>query len=212
MMRLIVVGAGGHAKVLIEAVRAASLGEIVGLVAPGPTALKILGVPILGSDDDLKRLFSEGIGGAIVALGGNALRLKVGSRLREIGYELPAVIHPAASISPTARIGAGAVVLARAAIGTEAFVDDLAIVNTSASIDHDNIIGLAAHVAPGCALAGNVVVGERALVGVGSSVRPGIRIGIGATVGAGSAVVSDVPDQAVVGGAPAKRLKLNKPS
>jgi acetyltransferase-like isoleucine patch superfamily enzyme len=97
--------------------------------------------------------------------------------------------------------------MARAVVGTETVVDSLAIINTAAGIDHDNRIGIAAHVGPGCALGGDVRVGLRALVGVGSAVRPGTRIGTDAVVGAGSSVVADVPDGAVVGGAPARPLR-----
>jgi UDP-perosamine 4-acetyltransferase len=80
-------------------------------------------------------------------------------------------------------------------------------VNTGAIIDHDNDIGEAAHIAPGCALAGSVSIGTRTLLGVGSAVRPGVRIGRDAVIGAGSAVVADVPDGAVLGGTPARPLR-----
>ena len=206
-MKLIVVGAGAHAKVVIEAIRAAALGEIVGMIDPSPALPSILGVPIIGDDDDLERLRVEGIAGAVVGLGGNALRLKIGNQLRDLGFALPTVMHPSALVSPSARIEEGAVLMARAVVGTESLVCALAIVNTAASVDHDNIIGVAAHVAPGCALAGHVEVGERALVGVGSAVGPGIRIGAGAVVGVGSAVVTHVAAGTTVGGAPARPLR-----
>jgi UDP-perosamine 4-acetyltransferase len=203
-MKLVVIGAGGHAKVIIEAINAAGTGELVGLVAPKEGASSLLGVSVIGNDEDLARLRREGIEGVVVGLGANALRLKVGDYLASLGYELPPVIHPTAVVSPSATIAAGAVIMARAVVGT--VIDRRAVVNTSASVDHDNRIGIAAHVAPGCALAGNVLVGERALIGVGTSVRPGVRIGAGSVIGAGSAVVSDIPDDVVVAGAPAKPL------
>ncbi len=205
--RCLILGAGGHAKVVIEAVRAAGLAEIVGVVDPAPSAIRVLGVPIIGRDEDLPRLRAEGITEAVVALGSNALRLRIGTTLRSFGYGLPAVVHPSAFLAPSAHIADGAVVMARAVVGTETSVGLLAIVNTGTVIDHDGVIDEAAHVAPGCALAGNVVVGPRALVGVGSAVRPGIRIGADAAVGAGSAVVADVAPGSTVGGAPARPLK-----
>lgn len=203
---VVLLGAGGHAKVIIEAIRAAGFGEIVGLVDPSPPGPVVLGLPVLGGDDVLPRLREEGMEAVVLALGGNALRQKMGERMRQLGFRLPVVVHPSALVSPSASLGDGAVIMARAVVGTEASVGDFAIINTSASIDHDNVIGDAAHVAPGCALAGNVRVGARALVGVGSAVRPGVQIGEDAVVGAGSSVVSDIAARAVVGGAPARSL------
>jgi UDP-perosamine 4-acetyltransferase len=205
--RVVVIGAGGHAKVVIEAIRASGGVEIAGLVDPSSTIRYLLGVPVLGGDEILPELRAQGLDAAVVALGGNALRERVGSRIENLGFTLINVVHPSALVSPSVRLGNGVVVMAHAVVGTETTIGDLAIVNTGAILDHDNRLGSGAHVAPGCALAGNVWVGARTLVGVGSAVRPGIRIGADAVVGAGSSVVTNVSDGATVAGAPAKPLR-----
>ena len=204
--RVLVIGAGGHAKVVVELLRAAGH-EIAGLIDPAPAAPLILGVPVLGDDTTLPALRASGLATAVVALGSNRARQLAGERLLALGFALPAVCHPAAILSPSALVEPGAVVMAGACVGAEALVGRFAIVNTRAVVEHDNRIGPAAHVAPGCTLAGNVTVGDRTLVGAGSAVRPGIRIGADAVIGVGSGVVTDIPDGAVVGGVPARPLR-----
>jgi UDP-perosamine 4-acetyltransferase len=205
--QIVVVGAGGHAKVVLEAVQATQRFTVVGATDPAPEAATLLGVPIVGSDDVLPRLLASGIGCAVLALGENELRERLGARLQAMGFMLPAIVHPQAFIAPSARVADGAVVMARAVVGTDTTVGPFAIINTGAILDHDNVIGVAAHVAPGCSLAGWVKVGPRSLIGVGSAVRPKISIGADVIVGAGSAGVTDLAAGACVGGVPARPLR-----
>lgn len=205
--KILVVGAGDHAKVVLELLWAMDSFEVVGLLDPFPKASRVLGVPVLGGDDLLPGLLQQNVSAAMVAIGSNFMRQQMGQTLLAMGFTLPAVVHPSAHISPSATIGQGAIVMARAVVGTLSIVSELAIINTGAIVEHDNYIGYAAHIAPGAALAGRIRVGDRALVGVGSAVHPGISIGSDSVVGVGSAVVEDVPSGKTVAGSPARELR-----
>lgn len=204
MTRLVIIGAGGHARVLIEVFRAMGGFEIVGVVArDAPDGLP--GVPWLGDETRLEGLRRGGVEAAFVAVGDNAARARLGTMLA--GFALPAAVHPTAFVSPTAMVGDGAVVMARAVLGTQARLGRLAILNTGAIAEHDVVLGEASHAAPGAVLCGAAMLGARALLGAGAAVRPGVRIGTDAVVAVGAAVVKDVPDGARVGGVPAMRLE-----
>lgn len=200
---IVVIGAGGHAKVVIELLRATGW-AVVACTDADTSARTVLGVPVVGDDTALPRLRAEGIGAAFVAIGANAVRERVGAKLAAMGFDRPAAISPLAALSPTARIGAGVAIMAGAAINADAAIGDFAIVNTRAGIDHDGEIGQAAHIGPGCALAGCVRVGARSFLGAGCTVIPQIGIGSDVIVGAGSVVVRDLADGVKAYGTPAR--------
>lgn len=203
---IVMMGAGGHAKVCIELLRA--MGEHVAFCVGGDdSAPACLGVPVLRGDAHLARLRQEGYTRAFIAIGSNGLRVKLGHNAAEMGYTLVNAVSPHAVVSPSARLGAGIAIMAGAVINADAAIDDLAIINTGASVDHDCAIGEGVHLAPQCALAGNVHVGAGAFLGIGCRVVPAIRIGAGAIVGAGGVALCDIPDNATAVGVPAKQIK-----
>ena len=204
---VLVVGAGGHALVSIEVLRAAGH-DVRGCVASQVGAadgLARLGVPVLASDDALEELLGDG-GAVFVAVGANVARRRLLDAVHVHGGPLVSAISPDARVSPTASIAAGALVMPGSVVNAMASIGRGAIINTGAIVDHECVVGDVAHVAPGAVLAGNVTVGEGALIGVGARVTPGRHIGAWAVVGAGAVVVDDVPERATVVGAPARPI------
>jgi UDP-perosamine 4-acetyltransferase len=204
---VVVIGAGGHAKVIIELLRAAGEYEIYGCTDPAAKDASVLDVPVLGTDEILIALPGLGIRLAMPAIGDNAARLAAARSARELGFGWANAIGPRATISPSARLGHGIAIMNGAVVNAGTRIADLAIINTGTVVDHDCDIGEAAHIGPGSTLAGKVIVGAGAFVGAGSTVIPGVRIGEGAVVGAGSVVIRNVSPRSVVGGVPAKPLK-----
>lgn len=203
---IVMVGAGGHAKVCIELLRA--MGEHVAFCVGGDDSAPVcLGVPVLRGDGHLARLREEGYTRVFIAIGNNHVRVKLGHNAAGMGYILVNAVSPHSVVSPTARLGAGIAIMAGAVINADAAIGDLAIVNTGASVDHDCTIEAGVHLAPQCALAGNVHVGAGAFLGIGSRVIPQVSIGARAMVGAGSVALCDIPDDATAVGVPARQIK-----
>ncbi len=202
--RVLVVGAGGHAEVCIEALLDSAF-DVVGCVNADGRSSRVLSVPILGRDVELVQIAAaQGADCVFVAIGDNQSRTRVVQRCSAAGLELVNAISGFAMVSPSVVLGRGVAVLPGAVLNASARVADGVIINTRASVDHDCVIESGAHIAVGASLGGGVVVGERALIGIGSCVVPGVHIGADAIVGAGAAVVADVAAGTIVTGVPAK--------
>jgi UDP-perosamine 4-acetyltransferase len=200
--RIVVIGAGGHAKVVVDLLRARADYEIVGCLGAGSDS--VAGVPVLGGDDLLPSLRRDGVTCVALGIGDNAVRTRLGREAVSKGFEAPALIHPRAVVASSVQIGRGSVVMAGAVVNPDASIGDFCIVNTLACIEHDCALGEGAHVAPRAALAGGVQLGEHAFMGVGSCAIPGRKVGARAVVGAGAAVVADIADDVVATGVPAR--------
>lgn len=205
MERIIIMGAGGHARVVIDTIRILGTYEIEGIVDEYSHVGELVdGVPVIGRDEDLG-LFAKGAQAAVVAIGSvgdPSVRIAAAEAALEAGLHLPTLIHPSAVVSPSARFGEGCFVAMGAVVGVSVKAGDFVIINTGAVLDHDCEVGHYVHIAPNATLCGAVSVGDRTHVGTGSSVVQGITIGADTIVGAGSAVVHDIPDQVVAMGVP----------
>ena len=200
--RLIVVGAGGHAGVVVEVARSAGWDPQAAFDPDRQGALS--GVPIVGDDGDIADyLKMTSISSAVVAIGDNRSRVRLANKIRSLGCATPAITHPSAHVSSSAKIAQGVVVMPGAVINANADIADYCIVNSGAIIEHDCVLEPGVHAAPGSVLGGTCRVGKSVLIGLGAVVRPGIAIGDGTIIGAGAVVVSDMPGGVTAVGVPA---------
>jgi len=202
--KTVIIGAGGHAKVVIDLFRAAGRHDLIGLIDAGARDSLVNGLPIVGGDDNLPELRSNGVSHAHIAIGSNRRRLELARAVEALGFTLANAISPAAAISDSAVLGSGIAIMAGTVINADSKLGDVCIFNTGSSLDHDGRLGEGVHIAPGCALAGNVTVGRLTFLGVGTSVIPGIEIGEETVIGAGSCVVRAIPARVKAYGVPAR--------
>jgi len=207
---VVIIGSGGHAKVVIELIRAEGRYQVKGCTGLGESGFVLGDVPILGTDSVLPAMLANGAKKAFVAIGDNHLRLRLLAQVLEMGFELINAVSPNAVVSPSATLGRGIAIMAGAIINASAEIGDGAIINTNAGVDHDCRIGRGAHIGPGSTLAGNVEIGCESFLGVRTCVIPGVRIGSRAIIGAGSVVVRDIPDDVTAMGVPARITNVRR--
>lgn len=204
---VMILGAGGHAKVVLYILRAAGH-ETAAVVGQPPDPANGFGdVPVIPSDDEAVARAKEAGLSFIVAIGDNRKRRLVYERFLSEGIPASCAVHPAAVVASEAEYGSGTVVGATAVIAPDTRVGANAVINTGAIIEHDCVVGDHVHVAPGVRMGGQVHVGDEALVGIGAVLLPGVRVGPGAVVGAGAVVLRDVPAGNTVAGVPARPLR-----
>jgi sugar O-acyltransferase (sialic acid O-acetyltransferase NeuD family) len=200
---ILIYGAGGHAKSVMEIVLQNSKYAIAGIIDDDNrlAGKQVLGIQVLGTRDLLPALNAQGVKLAANGVGGIldiGIRVRIFELLENAGFSFPSLIHPRATIEPSAIVKKGVQVFANAYIGSEAVLHEMCMVNTNAVVSHDCEIGSYTHIAPGALLAGHVHIGARTLVGMGVTTSIGLRIGSGVRIGNGAIVLADVPDMVVI--------------
>lgn len=190
-------GASGHAKVIIDILRAANI-KIESLIDDNPDIEMLSDIPVIHSAETASEI--------IISIGDNSVRKKIAERLK---CSFGTAVHPSAIISPSSMIESGSVVMHGAIIQSGVRVGHHCIINSGASVDHECIIEDYVHISPHSTLCGNVHIGEGAWIGAGTTIIPGISIGKWSVIGAGSVVVTDIPDNVVAYGNPCKVVKIN---
>jgi len=209
LLSVVIIGGGGHAKMVANLVCAHKQYQVSGYTDPDPhSCLKYIGVPYLGNDEILTTIYEKGISKAFMGLGGisNIIRTKTYQKIKEIGYSFPELAHPSSVVASDVQLGAGTLVMAAAVINSGTKLGENVLVNTGAIIEHDCILEEGAQIGPGAILCGNVTIKREAFVGTGACIIQGLTIGEGATIGAGSVVINDVKPATVVVGNPAKPI------
>lgn len=215
--KIIIVGAGGHARVICDILhhhiyKNIEVVAFIDNVVPTEKE-EIMGLPVLGDHSLIPEMIdNEEIKGFIVGVGDNRLRTQYFSDLKNFGLEPINAVHSTAHIASDAKIGAGIVIGAGAIIATESKIEDNSIINTGVIVEHEDVIEKNVHIAPGSIIAGRVKIEEGTFIGAGSIVKDYCTIGKKVIVGAGSVVIENLPDNVVVVGVPAKIIKTNNKS
>ncbi|MFH1846207.1 MAG: acetyltransferase [Candidatus Omnitrophota bacterium] len=213
--RIILIGGGGHCKVVIDAIRLAGKYEIEGIIDPGlEPGSDIMGVPVLGGDEILTEVYNKGVKNAFIAVGsvGDCTARKlIYEKIKGIGFDIPVIRHPKTVIAPDVELGEGSLIAASVTINSGTKIGKNAIINTSSSIDHDCRIGDFTHISPGTVLSGGVKIGDFSHIGAGSVINQVISIGDECIIGSGSVVTRGIPSGSKAFGSPCKvRGKANE--
>ena len=203
--KLLLIGGGGHCRSVLDTAIQLNIYDEIGIV--DFTDSSCLGVPVVGTDDDIPRLIREGWNEAFItvgSVGSTGIRRRLYRMVKKLNLEIPSLIDPTAVIANGVKIGEGTFVGKRAVVNTCAEIGACAIINTGAIVEHDCKIGEFSHISPGAVVCGQVAVGNDSHMGAGSVVRQQIVIGDDVLIGAGSTVVADIPSNSKAYGNPCK--------
>ena len=207
--KILLLGGGGHCRSVLDCLLSIKIYDKIGIV-DNDQSISILRNYVIGTDQDLPALLDDGWTEAFItigSIGSTAIRRKLYSMLKSLGFTIPVIIDPTAIIAKGTVINEGGFVGKRVVVNTSTIIDKCAIINTGATVEHDCKIGAFSHVSSAATLCGQVSVGTDSHVGAGSVIRQGITIGSNSLIGIGSIVVKDIPDNVKAYGNPCVVVK-----
>lgn len=208
--KIVLIGGGGHCKVVISILKKLDSFEISGIVDNYKAGSLISGIKIIGTDNDLRDIYKSGIHNALITVGSikdNTKRYRLFNMAKEIGYKFPVIISPEAIVDESVKIDEGTVIMPGSIINVDTSIGKNCIINTGTIIEHDCKIGDHCHIAPGVHISGAVNIGESSFIGIGATIIQGIKIGKNVTIGAGSLVIKDISNDVIAVGNPAKIIR-----
>ncbi|GAB4460269.1 MAG: acetyltransferase [Bacteroidales bacterium] len=207
--KIIVIGGGGHSKVVISIIKKLKQFEIVGFTDI-QVKENILGIPYIGTDSIIEKYRFEGVTNLVIGIGqikSSKIRRDIVAFAKSYNYNFPVIISPNSIINEDVNIAEGTVVMDGVVINSGTKIGAFSIINTNSSIDHDCKIGGFTHIAPGVTLSGEVIIGENVLIGTSANVIQGINICDNVLVSAGSSVQKDIVKPGIYRGIPARFIK-----
>ena len=214
-MKIIIIGAGGHSKVIVDIIQNEQKYEIVGFIDNNlPIGHEVLDYKVLGKEDELNALIDRHeIYGGVIAIGDNFIRRNIDKKIKQLCSDFKFVncIHPKSNIAFNVDMGEGNVVMAGATLNTSSQIGNHCILNTNCSIDHDNKIASYVSIAPNAVTGGGVEIGEFSVIGIGATVEHNIIIGDNCIIGASSLVNKNTKPNSVYYGIPARYVRSHRP-
>lgn len=208
MEKIVLIGAGGHCKSVLDSLLELKTYEVVGITDIRDN-FEIMGVNIIGSDDILEKLFKSGVSNAFISLGSigeTSIRRKIYCNLKRIGFTLPKIVDKTAIISKYATLEEGVFIGKGAIINAYSYIGSNSIINSGSIVEHDCRIGEFVHIAPGATMSGGVIIGDDSHIGTGASIIQGVSIGKNSIIGAGSVIVKNIEDNCKVYGNPGRKI------
>ena len=209
--KILLIGGGGHCKSVLDSIIELNEYDEIGIIDRKENIGDIImGIPVIGCDDDLPKLYDCGYNCAFVTIGsiGNpTLRIKLFNYVESIGFEMPNIIDPSAKVSKYAKLDKGIFIGKQVIVNACTIISRGVIVNSGSIVEHDCKIGEFVHIAPGVVLGGDVKIGQKTHIGLNTTVKQQISIGSNTTVGMGSVVLENLEDGILAFGYPCKQVK-----
>ena len=215
MKNIVIIGASGHSKVIIDILEKLGIWNIIGYIDSFKKDSSFFGYPILGTENELLNITREfNIVGGLIAIGDNLTRFKMVSKIENIcpKFKFISAIHPNAILGKAVVIGKGSVIMAGAIVNPDSKIGSHSIINTSSIIEHDSNIGDFSTISPNVAMGGNVNIGNFSTIGIGATLKHGITIEDDVIIGAKSLVLNNIKKNNLAYGIPVKIIRKRKRS